>query len=217
MTAILETVRVRQGGVPFWTRHLARLARACGALGVPMPVLEPPAGGADRVVRFEVRHEGVQRAERPVGSLAPVALRVAAVLHPHYPHKIAAREAFEIARAEAQAAGADDALLATGEGWVAEAAIWAVGWWTPRGLAFPPLHLGLLPSIGRARLSELVATDRSALLRPEELQGRALVAVNAVRGPVAVTSLDGVALPSDARLAALQAAFWLPAEGPARS
>lgn len=217
MTAILETVRVRHGVVPFWTRHLARLARACGALGVPMPVLTMPQGGADRVVRFEVSREGVQQTERPVGSLSPVTLQRAAVLHPHYPHKIAAREAFEIARAEAEASGADDALLATGEGWVAEAAIWAIGWWTPRGLAFPPLQLGLLPSIGRARLAELVPTDRSALLRLEEMAGRALVAVNAVRGPVAVAGVDGVRLPQDPRLAAVQAAFWPPAEGPTRS
>lgn len=216
MTVILETVRVRHGHAPFWTRHLARLARACGTLGVPMPVLVPPDGD-DRVVRFEVARDGVRCSERSVGSLAPVALQQAAVLHPRYPHKVAERAAFEIARTEAQAAGSDDALLMTGDGWVAEATIWAIGWWTPRGLAFPPLQLGLLPSIGRARLGELVTLDRSALLRPEELQERALVAVNAVRGPVAVASLEGVPLPQDARLAGLQAAFWPPAEAPVRS
>lgn len=46
---LFETVLVRDGVAPLWERHLARLARGCQALGIPMPErdrLEAPLGEA---------------------------------------------------------------------------------------------------------------------------------------------------------------------------
>jgi branched-chain amino acid aminotransferase len=47
---VFETLRV-YGGVPFaWDRHLDRLARSAGALGLPLPEVETLRGAADAVI-----------------------------------------------------------------------------------------------------------------------------------------------------------------------
>src|SRR5690349_5459911 len=56
---LLETIRVRQGRMPWLGRHLARLRASLAALGEPEPpddlpdLLRLAAGSADRVVRLE--------------------------------------------------------------------------------------------------------------------------------------------------------------------
>jgi len=214
VTTLLETVRVRQGIAPLWALHRARLARSAAALGLVVPPsLEAPTGGADRVVRLALGAEGLAVASRDVGSTAPVRLQVVRVPHPGYRHKTTDRAIFDAARAEAQAAGADDALLLAPDGTVAETAIWALGWWEPDGLHFPALAIGVLPSVGRARLTELGPVHDGALT-PSALARRAVLVVNAVRGVVPVQNLSGEELPADPRTEALQARFWpVPGEG----
>ncbi len=212
---LIETVRVRGGFAPLWPLHVQRLGRSAAALGIPLAEMPAaPSGGEDRVVRYAVAADGVRVTERAVGSVAPVSLVTATTRHPGYPHKTTARAAFEAAQAEARARGADDALLLSSEGLVAETSIWALGWWEEAGLVFPPLSLRVLPSVARARLAELVPVREQAARREELPAGAAMVVVNAARGVVAVQGLDGEPVGADSRTALVAAAFW---DGPERS
>jgi branched-subunit amino acid aminotransferase/4-amino-4-deoxychorismate lyase len=156
MPSLIETVRIRNGVAPLWHLHLRRLASSCKALGVPLPAeLPTPSGGPDRVHRLEVGPRGLHVTERAVGATEPVTLARARVVHRPYPHKTTERGQFERALREARAAGADDALLLTEGGHVAECAIWGIFWWEGGRLCAPSLDLGVLPGVARARLEEL--------------------------------------------------------------
>jgi branched-subunit amino acid aminotransferase/4-amino-4-deoxychorismate lyase len=206
--ALIETVRVRGGEAPLWGLHLRRLLRSCRELGVPFPLeLTVPAGGADRVHRLEVGMDDVRVTEREVGSLEPVRLVTSGIVHQPYPHKTTARRQFEEALREAQAAGGDDALLLTEGGWVAEAAIWSLFWWDADRLCAPPLELGVLTGVARARIAELAEIEERRVDR-RALNGRALFVANAVRGIVEVAALDGVPTSHVPATRALHARFW---------
>lgn len=208
MTRLIETVRVVEGRAPLWPLHLERLRRSAMALGVPLPDLSPPEGGEDRVVRYELSEGSLQLSERDVPPVEPIGLATSPAEHRGYPHKVAERGWLEAARMSVQPLGADDALLLRA-GLLVEASIWAIGWWDEETLCFPPLRLGGLPSVGRARMAETVrGTVREVEIRREELAWRALVAVNAARGLVPVHSLDGEPVPGNFRTEAIAARFW---------
>jgi 4-amino-4-deoxychorismate lyase len=208
MDTLIETVRLRNGAAPLWYLHVRRLATSCRALGVPIPTeLPTPEGGADRVHRLLVSRRGVVAGERPVGSLAPVRLVTSKVVHRPYPHKLVDRERFDRALADARAVGADDGVLLTVGGQVAETAIWGLFWWEDGQVAGPPLEIGVLPGVARARIGELVGVqERKATI--DEIRGKSLFVANAVRGVVPVASLDGAAVPEDAQTGALASRFW---------
>jgi branched-subunit amino acid aminotransferase/4-amino-4-deoxychorismate lyase len=209
MDTLIETVRIRNGAAPLWYLHLRRLATSCKALGVPLPgTLITPEGGADRVHRLLVSKRGLVAGERPVGSTAPVRLVTSKVIHRPYPHKLVDRERFDRALAEAKTSGADDGLLLTAGGQVAETAIWGIFWWEEDVLCAPALELGVLPGVARARLAELVGEVAERRPVIEELQGRSLFVANSVRGVVVVASLDGQAVPEDAKTSMLATKFW---------
>ena len=166
--ALIETVRVRNGVAPLWYLHLRRLAASCKALGVPLPgELTTPEGGPDRVHRLEVGRRGATVSERSVEPTAAVRLVTSRVTYRAYPHKTTERTQFEWALEEARTLGADDAVLLTAGGWVAEAAIWAVCWWEEGRVCGPPLEFGILPGVGRARVAELVGGSDERGARPE--------------------------------------------------
>lgn len=207
--ALIETVRVRDGEAPLWYLHLRRLSESCVALGMPLPrELTVPGGGEDRVHRLEVGLAGATVTTRAVGSLAPLRLMTARAAHRAYPHKTTERAAFDAAAREAEAAGADDALLLTPAGEVAECSRWALLWWEGDRLAGPPAALGVLRSVGRMRLAELAGGVLERRCARAELAGRPLVAVNAARGLVEVARLDDAAVPEHPGTAILQACFW---------
>ena len=211
MTTLIETVRVRHGRAPLWPYHLERLERSCAALAIPFPAdLAPPVGGGDRVVRFEVSRTEVEVSERPVGSVAPVHLVTARTPHRPYPDKTTDRAAFDEAMGEAEAAGADDALLLTPEGYVAEGCIWGLFWWEGGGdrIACPASSLGVLPGVARARLAERVGPLLERHVERGYLEGRPLFVGNAVRGVVPVAQLDGVPVAESPDLARVAAVFW---------
>ena len=206
---LIETVRVRDGAVPLWGHHLARLFDSCRAVGVPPPVeLRAPEGGSDRVHRLLVSARGVETGERPVGSTAPVRLVTAAVRHEPYPHKTTDREPFERARAEAESRGADDGVMLVAGGWVAETAIWGVYWWENGRLSAPPFDFGILDSVARRRLAEIAGTIAERKAGPAELARHSAFVANAARGVVPVASIDGETVVSSSETAALAAAFW---------
>jgi branched-subunit amino acid aminotransferase/4-amino-4-deoxychorismate lyase len=207
--ALIETIRIRNGEAPLWYLHLRRLAVSCKALGVPLPgVLEVPQGGNDRVYRLEVGMRGMQVSERLAGATTPVKLVLSKVAHHSYPYKTTDRAQFDRALDAARVAGGDDALLLTPGGFVAETAIWSVLWWEGDELCAPAFELGILPGVGRARVTELVGRVEERRSGLEDLEGRSLILVNAVRGVVPVATLDGVPVPVSRETDALARRFW---------
>jgi branched-subunit amino acid aminotransferase/4-amino-4-deoxychorismate lyase len=207
--ALIETMRIRNGEAPLWYLHLRRLAVSCKALGIPLPAeLPPPSGGTDRVYRLEVGMRGVQVSERLVGPATPVKLMVSRVAHHSYPYKTTDRAQFDRALDAARAAGVDDALLLTPGGFVAEAAIWSVLWWEDGQLCGPAFDLGVLPGVGRARLTELVGQvqERRSALR--DIREFPMFLVNAVRGVVPVATLNGQPVPPSSETDTLARRFW---------
>lgn len=208
-TALLETVRIIDGKAPLWPLHMQRLRRSAEALGIPVPDLEPPSGGEDRVLRYEIGLDRVEISEREVGSTTPLALYTSPAPHRGYPHKTSSRAWLEAARLSAGSFEADDALLLDEQGKVVEATIWAIGWWDGEVLVFPPLALGGLPSVARARLAETVRGGvREGALSRSALTGFSLLACNAARGVVPVAAIDDEASPANHRTFALARRFW---------
>jgi len=204
---LLETIRVREGQTPLLARHEARLRRA----GVHQPgltdLVAPHLTLGETVVRVEVGPGGSTTSTRPVPVAGALRLSLASTPHAPYPRKTTARAVFDAAFAEARAAGADDALLITVDGAVAEGTVWNLFWWEDRGLVTPPLSLGILPGVARERVKELVeVTER--VVEPAELRGRSLFGTNAVRGIIEIATLAGETVPRDDRTAALVDRFW---------
>src|SRR5918999_4123663 len=189
---LIETIRVRNGAAPLWYLHIRRLAVSCKALGIPLPgELIPPEGGPDRVHRLQVGMRGIQVAERLVDPPDPVKLIISRVAHHPYPHKTTERTQFDRALDTARGAEADDALLLTPGGFVAETAIYSVLWWEDGRLCGPAFDLGILPGVGRARLTELAGTVEERHSTWKDIQGCSPFLVNSVRGVVKVASVQG--------------------------
>jgi branched-subunit amino acid aminotransferase/4-amino-4-deoxychorismate lyase len=215
MPGVLETLRVRGGRLPFLDAHLARMGRAIRALGLrsperdPAQLVRPFAEMEEAVVRLEVSDGRVAVTLRgaPVPATRSPVVITAAVPYVAYPHKTTARACFEAAAEEARVVGADDALLVSAGGWIAEGTVWSVFWWEGERMCTPGLELGVLPGIARARVAELARPVEGRWPR-EALAGRSVFLANAVRGIVPLASLDGVPVPADPRTAELSRAFW---------
>ncbi|MDP3772918.1 MAG: aminotransferase class IV [Gemmatimonadales bacterium] len=218
MAGLFETIRIREGRVPFLAEHLARLGAGLWRLGVE----GAPPGLEQRLRQFEAEGEVVVRVtidetgevitERPVPAAVPMRVVTSTVPHDAYPVKSTVRAQFERAREEAEGRGAEEALLLTAGGHLAEGAITSLFFWSDELLCTPDLGLGILPGIGRARVMTLarragipVAEGRFA---PAALLPGAPFLVNAVRGIVETLSLDDVEVRRDPRTAALRAEFW---------
>jgi branched-subunit amino acid aminotransferase/4-amino-4-deoxychorismate lyase len=143
-----------------------------------------------------------------VGATEPVTLARARVVHRPYPHKTTERGQFERALREARAAGADDALLLTEGGHVAECAIWGIFWWEGGRLCAPSLDLGVLPGVARARLEELTGGIAERRVTPAEVEGRNLFVANSVRGVVPVARFEGRPVPENPGTSRISASFW---------
>jgi branched-subunit amino acid aminotransferase/4-amino-4-deoxychorismate lyase len=208
-TTLIETIRIRNGTAPLWYLHIRRLATSCKALGVPLPgELPPPQGGSDRVYRLEVGMRGAHSSERLVGPSDPVKLIVSRVAHHPYPHKTTDRSQFERALDIARGAEADDALLLTPGGFVAETAIYSVFWWENGTLCAPALDIGILPGVGRARVIEIAGKVEERRTSWKELRGVSFFLVNSIRGVVKVSAVQDDAVPSSTQTDDLAARFW---------
>jgi branched-subunit amino acid aminotransferase/4-amino-4-deoxychorismate lyase len=207
--SLIETMRIRNGVAPLWYLHLRRLAVSCKALGIPLPSeLPPPEGGPDRVYRLEVGMRGVQVSERLVGPTTPVKLMISRVTHHSYPYKTTERTQFDRALDAARAAGMDDALLLTPGGFVAETAIWSVLWWENGKLCAPAFDLGVLPGVGRSRLTELVGPVEERRSTLKDLQGASFFLVNSVRGVVKVGTIEDEPVRAARQTDELAKGFW---------
>ncbi len=216
---LIETVRARDGRLPWLERHLARMRASATALGLAHPPddigdlahIAAAGGPGARVVRLELRDGLVEVSTREVTEHGPVVLMVSDEAYRPYPHKSTRREQFGRSLANARRLGVDDALLVTDDGHVAEGTAWSLFWWDNGagggGLFTPAEELGILPGIGRSRIMELAGVQE-ARAPVSELAGRSMFLVNAVRGVVEIGGLQGQPVPRDPRTAELSSAFW---------
>src|SRR5438876_8187198 len=105
---LIETMRVREGRIPFLSRHLARLERSLNELDLAKPahdlaaLVTPFAATGDAVLRIEVRDGHANVTVRALPRLAAPALIAASEPHQPYPHKSTERDCFVEAAAEAE-------------------------------------------------------------------------------------------------------------------
>ena len=210
---LIETMRAREGRLPWLGRHLARLQASVAALGVAAPpdrlndLIRFAAGHGDRVVRVQVTDGHAEIATRDMNAEQTISVIVSREVHRPYPYKTTEREQFGRALAGARRVGAHDALLVTAEGFAAEGTTWNLFWWDKGVLCTPAASLGILPGLGRQRIMELAPVEERQA-RVAELARRSLFVVNAVRGIVQVETFEGAPVPRDPRTAELAAAFW---------
>ncbi len=212
--ACYTTAYVRGGRVQWLEAHVERLARDSARLGLTAP--EPEAvralflahaaedfREADGVVRIEARAAEDGRTELIVATRglgedpAHWSAVVAHTVHPGATALSAAKLSGDppvvAARREAEAAGADEALLFDASGYLVEGCRSAIAVVLADGTArTPPLSRGGVASLTRAaaleRCAELAEGDvtRGALGAALEV-----VALNAVRGARAIVTIDG--------------------------
>ena len=165
-----------------------------GGAGVVRLALRPdPGGGPRTILAGETRATGVEtRVWRAI--VWPEA-------HPGAQGAAGAKREgvgiYERARAGAQRAGADDALLATADGLLVEGARTNVFVALRDALVTPPLRLGAVAGIAREIVLERVAGAREDDVSMAALAGaQEVVLVNAVRGAVLLERLGDRALGS---------------------
>ena len=170
---------------------------------------EPPSGGSDRICRLEFASRGrLMVTERQIEETAGLRLRTAPVPHRGYRHKTTNREWLGVARLNAASEGGDDVLFLSEDGFVAESSIWGIFWWEGGQLAAPPLDLGILPGVARARLVELAGGLVESRLRGPDLAAHGGFAANAGRGIVPLLEVDGIQVVPDGATGGLRERFW---------
>lgn len=116
-----------------------------------------------------------------------------------------------LARAEADEAGADEALLLNTDGFLAEAASSNLFWIANGAVCTPPVEVGLLPGVTRGVVlglcGELGLPIREISVRPEELRrAEGLFLTLSTLGVVEAVALDGAELARSPLVAAIRAA-----------
>ncbi|HXJ56201.1 MAG TPA: aminodeoxychorismate lyase [Verrucomicrobiae bacterium] len=239
---LFETLRVRRGRPAWWERHLARFTKGAAYLRIQLPYSAQELwAAAHELIRINEMPEAVLRITltrgvgvrgySPKNTPQPT---LAMMLHPVTPaptavrlvtssHRVAVNDALAshktsnkllavLARAEADDAGADEALILNTDGDVAESAAGNVFWLEPSVVCTPDLSCGVLAGVMRGVVLETcrergwpVAEKRS---KPEALhQAEGVFLTNSVAGIMPVSSLDGRAVRSSQRIATLQEAL----------
>ena len=117
-----------------------------------------------------------------------------------------------LARAEADAAGADEALLTNTDGFVVEGASCNLFWVDGDTLCTPPLASGILAGVTRVVVLEIsrslgLATRENNITAPDlQKTGSVFVSLSSF-GVVEARSLDGAALASSPLIGKIQAAY----------
>ena len=201
---LFETLRVSQGTPLHWPQHLARLQEGMASLGFPPPIeniamvaheLLQRNNAGEGLLRLQISRGGGSRGYLPLNDApsplvlqflpprnAPSALQVALVsqrkpslasLPGNY--KLTAALASVLARQEAQARGAAEALMLDAGGNLAGFASGNLFWWQGERIFTPALQSGALAGTTRARLiaaypqTEQVLAPFSALREAEEV------------------------------------------------
>jgi len=210
---LIETMRAREGRLPWLDRHLARLRASLAALSAPEPpddladLVRFAVGSSDRVVRLQLTDGHTEITTREVNAEQAISVVVAGEVHHPYPHKTTRREQFGRALTHARRTGANDAVLVTADGFVAEGTAWNLFWWETGTLCTPAAELGILAGLGRRRIMELIDV-REERVPVAALASRSLFIVNAVRGIVEIAAFEDAPVPRDPRTAELATGFW---------
>jgi branched-subunit amino acid aminotransferase/4-amino-4-deoxychorismate lyase len=228
---LFETLLAVDGVVPHLDAHLDRMAAGCEALALPFDRVEAArlvceAGPAEG--RFAVRltltaGSGGRGLDRPV---APAA-RLFATAAPSAPIKTPATAILAttrrnegssasrlktlsyldnvLARAEAQAAGADEAVMLNNRGELACAGAANLFWLAEGRLFTPRLECGVLAGITRARLMTLAPVEEVAA-GPEALdRAEAVFLTNSLIGVRPLSRLGARTFAESAAMARLRA------------
>ena len=210
---LIETIRARGGRLPWLDRHLERLHSSIAALGLTPPVadvrdlLALAVGPGDGVIRLELRDGHADITIRGIHDERSLSVVVSDEVHQPYAHKTTQRDQFGRALVSARRSGANDAVLLTAAGLIAEGTAWNLFWWDGTTLCTPAADLGILQGVGRRRVMELTAV-REEQVPSAALRGCSLFLVNSVRGIVEFDAFAGTPVPRDPRTTELAAGFW---------
>lgn len=230
---IFETVRVYDGRPSDWQRHMERLVLSAAELGFPVPagpgtlraaldeVLEAD-GLRDAVARLTVTRgvpggrptrTGAWVEAEPLGARLWSGVRTgtASAIFSKLPfepgplgrHKTTSRLAYALAREEARAARADEALLVSAAGEVLEGAVSSVFAVIRGEVLTPPLARGILPGLARRRVIELcgeigVPVREHAIGRADLAAAEEVFLTNSVQEVVPLAMVERWAVPERA-------------------
>lgn len=240
---LFETVRVEAGRPYAWKRHMERMVLAAAELGFPVPPAPDVLLGAlEEVLRANGLADAAARVtvtrgipgRRPTRAgcwieAEPLAGRLwrgtrsgeaRAILsrRPFDPgplgrYKTTSRIAYNLAREEARAARADEAILVSAAGHALEGTVSNLFIVLAGELLTPPLAAGILPGTMRARVlracQALGVRVREAALPLRLIQAADEVFLtNAIQGVVPVAWLDEHAVPGTGLGVRLRDAVW---------
>lgn len=210
--ALFETMRADRGKVAFLSRHLRRLLRSAKALYWSGGPDEAELRSALRAA-LDGEHDQTVRLRLTASRSGRIAVETSAVPAPPAPtaitllgawqpgrrmaeHKTTSYAANRFAQSRADAAGAGHALLLDSRGHLGETAFANVVCAVDGMVLTPPIR-GVLPGIARE-----VAIETGVVLErelPPETWARAdaIVALNALRGPMPIHAIDGRPIGSD--------------------
>jgi branched-subunit amino acid aminotransferase/4-amino-4-deoxychorismate lyase len=234
---LFETLLWEDHRLDHWEAHLERLARGCATLGMPAPdpyacrnAIEAAliaAGGPHRAaVRLNWSAGPGDRGLDPPATLRPVLSATATSLartseparlvtvqvrrndqSPTSRLKALAYLDNVLARAEARAAGADEALMLNTRSEVACAAAANVFWIRHGVVCTPSLDCGVLDGVIRAEVLaacvRLGIPNEQVRAPPVHLAGAPMFITNSLVGVRPVSALDGVAASASPLIAAI--------------
>jgi len=236
-----ETARLHRGRYFRLDRHLDRFEASAAVLRIPVPDAPELRAIAERLVRENDLVEATLRFVVTRGAAPMTGPTLFATLRPLAPaHLTRAERGWSIvtastrrppvgtlpasfkglgrtyavlARLEANAAGADDALLLSADGDVAEGPAWNVFWRRGRTLFTPPADIGVLDGVTRSVTLELAGQNGfgvKEVVRPRaELDdAEEIFATMSSVGIVTIRALDGRPLESDAAARLLNGRYW---------
>ena len=236
---LFETVLFRDGEPVLWQEHMARLAQGCAVLGLPEPDVQTiraeSARAAAGIGRAAVRitwtaGSGGRGLERPDAPTPRLIVTAAPSTRPATPARLITattrRNAGSVvsrikslsyldnvlARREAVAAGADEALMLDTAGHIGCAAVANVFWINGGKLQTPSLSGAVLPGIIRQQIilaaSGMGAAVEEVSAGPQALvHAEAMFLSNSLIGLRRVVSLDGRAFGGDRLIDALEEAL----------
>lgn len=207
---LFETMRAESGRVALLERHLDRLVASASALGMePVPAREAlgaavvqalrAAGGGARRVRLCVTPRPTVlvevTAEDALGPGVPEAsgAAVAGAWSPSNriaEHKSLSYAAHRWSQRRAAEAGAEHALLLDERGRLGEAALASAFCVIGGALVTAPVR-GLLPGVARAVVMDVMPVREEVLEESAWRAAEEIILTNAVRGAVALVSVDG--------------------------
>lgn len=217
---LFETMAVRKGATRRLGLHLARLRAGAKVLGIPMPVSDARLGdwitaliGANEVeagsLRLTLTRGPGARGVVPPDRATPTVVITTGAAAPASPAKLMIAQTTRrnehsplasikslnyldniLARLEATAAGADDAVLLNTAGRVTETTVANIFLLLGGSLVTPPVHEGVLPGIMRGEIIALARAEER-VVTAEELAAAGEIFLSNALGIRAATHVDG--------------------------